>query len=73
MTSNHTMNITQENLSDLNKLATDIDALLSTIEPDFEVELQEKIYSQIRGLAIDMGIHREFLENFSKLREEVKA
>lgn len=59
-------NITQENLTDLHKLARDIDALLAQVDPDFETELQEKIYSQIRGLAIDMGIHREFLENFSK-------
>lgn len=67
------MNITQENLSDLCKLAQDIDALLATIEPDFEAELQEKIYAQIRGLAIDMGIHREFLENFAKASQQLAA
>lgn len=65
--------ISQENLSDLCKLAQDIDALLGTIDPDFEAELQEKIYAQIRGLAIDMGIHREFLENFAKLQQQVAA
>lgn len=65
--------ITSENLADLHKLATDIDALLGNIDPDFEAELQEKIYAQIRGLAIDMGIHRESLENFARIQQQVAA
>jgi hypothetical protein len=60
------MNKIEWNYDDLYQLAKDIDQLLDRAGHEDEALWQEQVRSSIRGLAINLGIHADFLEAYSE-------